>query len=60
MTNIREIEPKPVKKKKKDILEVEGKILNDILTVKHLYGLRKSISKKLQIKKGKVRIRSRK
>lgn len=60
MPNIREIEPKPVKKKKKkDILEVEGKILNDILTVKHLYGLRKNISKKLQ-KKGKVRIRSRK
>lgn len=50
MPNIRKLNQNQLKKK--DILEVEGKILNDILTEKHLYGLRKSISKKLQ-KKGK-------
>lgn len=41
MPNIREIEPKPVRRGGKVILEIESKILDDILAVKHFYGSRK-------------------
>lgn len=47
MPNIREIEPKPVRRGGKVILEIESKILDDILAVKHFYGSQKK-KRKLQ------------
>lgn len=66
MPNIREIEPKPVRRGGKVILEIESKILDDILAVKHFYGSRKKnkenykvrekIKKKNKDKKIKIKI----